>query len=830
MQEVDHYYQSRNYHANPKLYSEYKKWNRWAWYAVRHLNESGEVDYKSQFYFDEAQRMQQNLSLNIANSNTGIWGPVGPITTTWAINRGSRGIGRVNRLAFYASNSSVILAATPAGGLFRTNDAGFNWFSISPNVPNCGISGVLFGSEDPSGNTIYILTGDGDTGPVGSGAYVSNYGYLRNSIGVLVTYNGGFTWNVAGNSRQILNRRRCYKLLQVRNAANRLLAATDTGIYSSSNYGASWALSSLAGSSVFDIEQHPAVDTILYASLPGTVMKSIDRGQTFTINPAFNPVQNSATRTAIAVTAVNANEVYYLQSGNGYNRIYRSTDNGNNYTSINTTDLIAGQYTYNCSFAVNPQNNNFIVTGGINISSSSNNGASFPNTTVGIINNTIPDPTYVHSDIHDLAYNPLNNALYAATDGGIYFSTDNGVNWIERSIGLQCTQYYHMDGSNGVTNLLVGGAQDNGTAFTTNGANMNYCGAGDGFAVDFINGNNDIFYLVENTSVSRFVRSTNTRTTISPGTAANQSFFPNVISHPTNNNIVYVGYSGSMWRSDNQGGNWTQISANGTSNGGGGQTGGFAVSAQTPDRLYAANANTVWRSDNQGNNWVTISGNTGWPANFGVITDLASRNNNANEIWAATTGNNGANRVLYSGDAGANWTDLTGSLSNIPVYSIVYSNDGDAYIGTELGVYFMDFNMNDWVPFYNGMPMVPVSDLFINETNGNIQAATFGRGIWNSDLYTDCNPFLVLSGTTEGRRFFQASGFIETTQQIPGSAGNDLRYRSPVRISLKPGFSAGAGSTVRAVIGPCGQGVPAVSFTNNDTKAEAIQLINRTPQ
>jgi hypothetical protein len=176
------------------------------------------------------------------------------------------------------------------------------------------------------------------------------------------------------------------------------------------------------------------------------------------------------------------------------------------------------------------------------------------------------------------------------------------------------------------------------------------------------------------------------------------------------------------------------------------------------------------------------------------------------------TGINGANRIFYTNNAGGSWLNFTGTLPVAPVYCITYTEDKDTYVGTEMGVYFMDVSMTDWVPFFNGMPRVPVTDLFVNESGDALYASTFGRGIWQSDLYSDCGPFLLLSGTTVGNNFFQSGGFIETTQVIPGSTGNELRLRSPVNIKFKAdpngtGFTIGQGAYLHALIGPCGQGV-----------------------
>ena len=825
MNEVDKYYRGNNFQSNPKLFSEYKKWNRWAWWAARHLNELGEIEPKTAQYFEEAKKMTAitNLSRLASPASTGgTWTAVGPFNTSWGNPYGTRGIGRIDRLAFHPTNANIMLAGSPFGGMWRTNNAGNNWFSISSSIPNCGIAGIVISANDPSGNTIYILTGQKI-----AGNFLLDYGINGNSVGVLVTYNGGFTWNKLGNSETRLKNLVSYKLIQLRNNPNILIAITSGGPYSTTDLGVTWNRIAGTRSDTYDIEQHPTNDAIVYYATSNTVGKSTDLGATFTEINSFTPALGFATRSQLAVTAANQNEVYYLQCGTSVNTIYKSSNSGDNFSRINTANLIAGQSGYNHAFAINPSNNNFMAAGGITVSASSNNGSNFPNLTVAGVSLPGPVPiNYLHADVHDLAYNPLNNFLYAGTDGGVAVSNDNGVNWTDISNGLQCTQYYHMEGFENAANLYIGGTQDNGTNYTINGSSMVYAGSGDGFAVDFVNTNNDIFFMVENNTVSRYTRSTNALSQVSNTIPiSNRTFFPDVICHPTNGNIVYIAYANTVWRTINQGTTWTQVSTISNNDGGTGSSrssnGGFAVSAQAPDRIYGANGNTVRISNNQGSNWATISGNPGWPASVGTITDIATRSNNADEIWVTTTGNNGANRIIYSSNAGASWVNLTGSLPNVPVYSIFYTSAGDAYIGTELGVFFMDFAMNDWVPFYNGIPIIPVTDLFVNEAAGTVSAATMGRGIWISDLYSDCGPFMFLSGLTQGSNFYQSNGFIETTQDVPGSYGNQLRLRSATKIILKAGaagFRVREGASLRAIIGPCGQGV----FRRADSSGSVI--------
>jgi len=832
MNEVDKYYRTQNYHSDKKLFSEYKKWNRWAWWASRHLNRDGEIDYNPARYLEQVTAREQQRS-NLIESNTGSWTSVGPTTTSWGRNRGSRGIGRIDRLVLHPNNNNIILAGSPFGGIWRTDNAGLNWYSISKKLPNCGIAGITFDSNDPTGNTILILTGQKV-----AGNFLGNYNINANSVGILKTTDNGTTWYKLGNSQTALAGLTPFKLIQLRNFPNVFFAAMSNGVYSSTDFGTTWARIS-GTTTAFDIEQHPTNDAILYYANGAYVYRSADYGASFNLSSTYNPsIAVVSVSCQIAVTPDEPNEVYYMQCDNNVsgNRLYRSTNSGADYTLINSQNLAVSSPSYNYALAVNPTNNNFVVAAGFSLTSSSTNGSesSFGNVTIGNINSPTVPANYLHADIHDLVYTANGALLYCANDGGVAVSSDNGITWADRSNGLQCTQYYKMEGFEGVENLYIGGMQDNGSSYTTTGSHMVYAGTGDGFTCDFVNTNNDFFFLVENSEVSRYQRSNNQIIWVSDDIpAANKGFYPDIICHPTNGNIVYLAYDSTVWRTVNQGGTWTQIATFSNNNGnqpvGRGYNGGFAVSPQQPDRIYAASNNTVRRSDDQGSNWSVVSGTTGWPTSIGVITDIATSTSNSNEVWITATGNNGANRVMYTSNAGASWVDFTGTLPDVPVYSIFYTSDGDAYVGTELGVYFMDFSMNDWLPFYNGLPMIPVTDIFVNETNGVVSAATMGRGIWRSDLYSNCAPFMNLSASVEGRNSFQTNGELQSSQPMTGNYGNELRLKSSERIRLTNGFRALEGSYLHAVIGPCGQGVFDKNVTTpSKTKAEELNLpLNR---
>lgn len=801
---ITNYYTDKDYLHNAKMYAEFKKWNRWAWWESKHLDENRKMINSNQRIFEETKQIEERRRSNRPNgteSNSGAWSLLGPQNLT-------SGIARVDRLAFHPTNPSIIYAGTPASGLWKTTDGGNNWFSLNAFSPSLGVSGIVVDAVNP--NILYVLTGDGDS--YANGGLV----YTRQSIGILKSNDAGNTWfKLSGilpanpSNTPFYG----YKLLQMPDFNNVLFAATSIGLYSSNDFGQNWALcpGTPAGTDIFDVELKPNSSATIYACSRFRVYISNNYGASFSTYNNFSQQPNAfVQRAALAVTPASPNSVYVNFGGQFTNGsqslLYVSSNSGGLFTFVNSTHQATTAYM--TALTVSPQNANRLIQGALNVIYSIDGGINF---NFG---------ASIHADVHELVYN--NGFLYAGCDGGVYYSNDNGANWTYLSNGLAATQYYHMSGSEQNDNAVIGGAQDNGYIRRSNSSVFSLTGGGDGFSGKFLNNSADVYIYSINAGVFKHSISANSNVPlfIGGGNVNNQNFFfPSIEVHPTDNNILYAGYIDSLRRSIDGGSTWLAIAGSGSA--GFGFSGGLAVSANNPDRLYFANGNTLRISNDKGTTQTIISGNPGWVGVTGSITDVACRPNNADEVWVTFSGFTGT-KVLYSSNAGATWVDFTGSLPNLPVYCIKYTSIGDVYIGTDYGVYVMTFSMNDWTAFYNDLPSIAVTDLFINETAGTIKAATFGRGIWQSNLYSNCGAYLLpLTGIVQGRRFYQATNTVQSTQQMSGNLGNELRYRSPEKIRLTNGFRAYAGSYLHAIIGPCGQGV--FNKTNVDTiKKETI--------
>ena len=149
-------------------------------------------------------------------------------------------------------------------------------------------------------------------------------------------------------------------------------------------------------------------------------------------------------------------------------------------------------------------------------------------------------------------------------------------------------------------------------------------------------------------------------------------------------------------------------------------------------------------------------------------------------------------KVYFSNNGGTTWQNLSGGLPNVPVVSIKCEpgNTNGVYVGTDIGIFYRNDALANWVYFSNGLPVTEINDLDIE--GGRVYAATFGRGVWSSPLHATCINGLFLSQTDAGNgiQIHKASDFINSNQIIAGGLGTDIKYQSGSEITLTTGFHA----------------------------------------
>lgn len=806
----------------------YKRLKRWEWFMSSRLGPNGEFVNISEKLV-EATGLQQNRELrtesgerNMAMSTAGNWSLVGPFDT-------ENGIGRVDRLAFHPSNANIVYAGAAGGGLWRTTNAGNSWTNLTPDIPCLGISGIAISPSNT--NTIYILTGDGDSDSPNGGGLVEGFGYMRLSIGVLKSTNGGSTWHKTGEfTGADYSNLVGYKLTMNPSDPQMLFACTNQGVFRTTNGGNTWDLVENRGA-FFNLKFKPGSSTICYTvSLDGGVsrfFKSIDGGLTFTDNPTINAqISNPASRSDLAVAPSNSNVVYILAGGGSatpgfFAGIFRSSNSGDSFVRQSNSPNILGrtntgndngnQSWYDLTMSVSNTGSNTVVVGAVFPWQSPDGGSDW------FFRGNL------HGDIHELGYHPVDNKLWAATDGGVYSSTDHGVNWTAHFAGMSISQFYRMAVKPGNSTEMIAGAQDNGVKKRLNGTSYfeEINNNSDGFTVGYDGADASVYYAIINTGIVRYTNDGANATAITPQGSVN-AFASSMALHPSLANTVYFA-SNSFWRTSNATNinSWI-VNPN--------VQGGWALRTcpSNANRIYIAGganfsaANGILRrSDDAGVSWVmqdTLSKKPGFPGTFPKITYINVNPVNSSRVWVTFGGFTQGVKVYYSSNAGGSWVNRSGNLPNLPVNCIAIDNNSNAYIGTDNGIYYRAFDMEDWVPFYNNLPYVPVTDLMISQAENKIRAATFGRGIWESDLYSTCENNLNIAGSQSGQKFYEAAQNITSTASLLQSDGTKIQMRGGNQVLLQAGFTASETTQFRAVIGPCGSsGVAGFRISANDS-------------
>jgi hypothetical protein len=798
-QKVNRYFDT----AHGSNRSGYKQWKRLEWFAMQHLSANGMLENYGQKNILALASEQQNIQSRSSGNtliNNGGWFNIGYNNVSNGGNTARQG--RVNCFAFDPFDANTGYAGTAGGGIWKTQDAGASWFNISDNLPVNSFSSL---AVHPGGNIIYALTGDG---------FDANF-YIHDGVGVLKSSDGGSSWQITGLSNNLSQGIGGYKIRIQPGNNNTVIAALSNGLWRSQDGGQNWVRIG-NGFNVTDFEFKPNDPNILYYTMSQfgfvTTLNLTTLTETFTSISTAVGVR----RIELGVSAANPQAVYALVgpgyntggagSPNGtamYNGLYYSGDGAVSFTKRNDNiDIFAlnrDQSWYDIALQINPANINEVIVGGVRTYRSTDGGVNFSE-----LNASNPQ---LHGDVHGIERNPLNGFIYLGDDGGIYRSADNGVSWSNASNGLIINEFYRISGFAGNNNLVIGGTQDNGqfvrplNSSTFSGGVLGLDGMDN--IIDFSN-SSTMYACVQNGGL---YKSTNGSTFGAVAvTGGGGNWITPIIQSPANAGTIFYGASSAVLRSTNGGAAWASI-------GGQGGTDCIGIGTDgTNTSLYTSAGSFMRRSDNPGAAivlWTTLP-----RPNTNRISAIAVNPANKNEIWISCTGYTEADKVYRSTDGGTTWANLSLSLPNVPLHSIAFANNinspsGAIYVGTEIGVYYTDDGMPDWEPFYNGLPRVPVTDLFVNYNTGDITAATFGRGLWRSEAYTSCPGSYSIYSTVTGNRFFQSSGSISSAQVVPGSAGNELRLRAPTNVVLIDGFRALAGSYLHIVNGPCGSGVVA---------------------
>jgi photosystem II stability/assembly factor-like uncharacterized protein len=702
----------------------FKIFKRWQYFAERAMDETGRLK-SPEFYYKEIENY--NASTNneglAARTTVGTWEEMGP--TYWDATSGwNPGVGRITSLAVDESNLDHIIAGSETGGVWKSMDGGSTWIVLSDNLSNIDVYALAI---DPADSNTYYWGSTSGT--------------------ILKSTDAGLTWSPLGSLVYgVVNK----ILVDPTNSMKIYASVQGNGLYKSIDGGITWSsIYFVSTGTGYDFEFKPNDPNVVYAS-GNAFYVSTNGGASFAQITGSGGNQFSNGPKMIGVSSDDPNVVYVVEANSGvFGALYISNNSGSSFSKLTHTQNFfgydsngsdnLGQAPRDMDIVINPNDVNDVHIAGINTWRSTDGGVNFNITSQwvpGVANGSGIGYCHADVDILHFAGTGTDAKLYTGTDGGI-FRADDPVNvstnyYTDLTPGLGIRQFYKIGVSQTDPVVVTGGSQDNGTStLREDGLWTDWLGA-DGME-GFIDKNNpSIMYgttqfgglfrtqydLVGNSNLASLTQPDN------KGGQSNWNWVVPFEQDPIVQNTVYVAFD-QVYKSMDSGNNWTPISPNFGSN-----IDHFKISPSNNQIMYCAINGVLRYTTDGGANWVFS------PLNLGpsIINEIAIHPSDPNKVAVATTD---SQKVYVSLDGGLTWASKLMNLPGFVAQALVWQDNGDdgLYVGMNYGVFYTDNTLTQWEPFNNGLPNVRINELEINTADNKIYAATYGRGLWRSDVF-----------------------------------------------------------------------------------------------
>ncbi|MYH49550.1 MAG: glycosyl hydrolase, partial [Gammaproteobacteria bacterium] len=695
------------------------------------------------------------------------WRSIGPAVAS----------GRIADIAIDPTDRSTWYVAASSGNVWKTTNAGTTWTPIFDDYGSYSIGAIALDPNDHL--TLWVGTGENN------GQRSVGYG-----DGVYKSVDGGRSFTNMG-----LETSRHIGMIAVHPDDSRTVfvaaqgplwnAGGERGLYRTRDGGESWEL-------VLEIDEHTGVNEVyfdprnpdvMYASSwqrrrhqwtmidggPGSgIHKSTDGGETWRAINRGLPSGDKG-RIGMAISPMNPDVLYAIVEASGNDGgTFRSENMGENWSRTSRYQSTAPMY-YHELYA-DPHRFDRIYAMDTFLEMSDDGGETW---------SRLPTQS-VHVDHHAIAFDPDDpEHLILGNDGGLYETFDFGENW-SHFTNLPLTQYYKVATSNDEPFYYVyGGTQDNNTmggpSQTLGGGIRNsdwyVTLGGDGFDPVIDPENPDIIYSqLQHGVLSRFDRGSKERLDIQPQAAPDGPplrwyWDAGLIMSPHDNHRLYFGAQ-ILFRSDDQGSSWRAISGDlsrdidrnqlevmgrvwsvdavgkNRSTSVFGHIVAISESPLVEGLIYVGTDDgLVQVTEDGGETWREIASLPGVP-DTSFVHDVEASLHDPDAVFAVVNNfKRGDFRpyVLKSEDRGRSWTAITGGLPvNSPSFSIVQDHvEPDLlFLGAEFGAFVSVDGGESWMEFDSGLPTIAVRDLEIQQREGDLVAATFGRSFYVVDDYT----------------------------------------------------------------------------------------------
>ncbi len=768
------------------------------------------------------------------------------------------------RALYYQATSQTLFSGAVTGGLWKNNDYKNNaeWVLVEGfegTAVNCIVA-------DPDNeNILYLGTGESFT------AFVNYRESTGLGNGIFKSSNGGTSWEWIESTDGF------YYIndlaMRVEDGVSVLYAAVGSGeyrgqtfvqegLYKSIDQGQNWSqvLPKLPDSEniyqVSDIEISSSGRIFL-----GTMRNSVneggstvlysDDGETWFFYTGFNDwVRSSlgegyyAGRSVIKASPSNPDHIYAVfslgasnslnQLRDFYTEVWQSLDGGVNWSNVLLKASIYSLPWHAMALAVDPNNENKIIVGGLDVhvlndaSAGSITDLDWIKLSSWYAKFYADNPelneeerqayldNYVHADIHDIQFiGNSSNEVLITTDGGVFYCSNMELTNVidpENPIqdfpvfetpnnSLNTTQFYHASLHPGEGRMeAVGGTQDNGSIYQNFKAGQevekNISGGDGGFS--FFDSNNDNLKITMVYGNRYFIH------------IDDEIYFDGIINglfvnpadYDDESNLIYSNTATSSY-----GGLYPQLK------------GRYYDSLEivnvnkflkTPDLSLdtiefvklnagleeAVTAIRLVRTSEPLNKTAIIGTENGQvfkitglpygaastkiddsklPSGYISSIDVGSNEN----IILVTISNFGLASVWMTTDGGLNWSNIERNLPDMPVRwgRINPSDDNKVMIATEMGIWGLEDVLEqseEWKDYNTGLPAIRIDMFDLRASDNTILAATHGQGLYVGTYFQGESVVLAI----------ESNDFIENkTIFYPNPVKDVLRVQADAEIA-----------------------------------------------
>ena len=698
--------------------------------------------------------------------------------------------GKVDSVAGVGGRPAIAYVGTDNGGVWKTVDAGTTWFPVTDAVHAVrGFTSLAVAQSQPS--VIYAGTGS---------IFGSHYG-----SGVWKSTDGGSHWQSVGlNDAGGI----AWLLVDPRNP-ELVLAATPgidhrkggaRGVYRSTDGGRTWTevLTPQPESGATYLSWAGDDPRVIFATVkqtyvapgastrtlflhpgPSSLYKSTDEGLT------WSRVQGRNQPKVIAETAVadgtHAMRVYLLNPTG----LYRSDDGGASW-SLGTKTI----YTSSKQILVDPHDPNVLYTMGTCVYRSTDGGhtlVAFKGAPGG------DDPNQWWIDPTDPRH------IVYGGDQGASISLDGGRSW-SSWYNQKTAEIYKIAIDNRYPYWIYGSKQDSGTVAIASRGPVGEITDLDWFPLPgWESGVVTVDPAHPNVLFTNgpwgFLEKVNRKTWevqsvdfgVGAISAVSDTEFRRAVSapivfSPQNPNVLYYGTQ-NVWQSRDGGDHWRKLSPDLTAHPGKaplpnpeGVHHGDALVSLSPSTVKAG---VLWTGSNNGVIYVTEDGGVHWrdvtppDTSIHAEVDIQASHFDASEAYAAVEDEaigDYSPHIYRTRDFGNSWQSIVAGLpTDQPTGSFVRivredpHKQGLLLAGTETSVYASFDDGDHWQSLRLNLPTTSFYDLKIHD--GDLIAATYGRGIWILD---DISPLEQLSAglADQGAHLFRPQDAIRVQANI----------------------------------------------------------------